>query len=808
MERHRPTGKLGGVRLKQENKKHKTGRHRSKSQCADDNRGRVEQYNSLRKRGHKATEARRDRKNRMNQIRSEKRKNIMAAKRPQSDEPHVVVVISLCGEATDSVAVIKQLTPTMSMDYDGPQPIDINGDGSCVLVRPQESKGRSVLLTATSATDILSILQVASAADTVVFAISVQEEIDEFGDLCTQCVRAQGMASVAHVVMNMDLVTPKRKSEVKKYLTKTATSLFPDTKLHILEASRDPSGILWSFVNQKNTGLSWRDKHPYILTQESEFVPNAEDPSQNGTLIVKGYVRGRSLDPNRLVCLPGYGAFQVKKIECLPTERFRKKKSQLGDSMDTHDTNTTTAILSPSPELQESLQSEVPIDPMAGEQTWPSDQEIRDAREETMLGNEESIPESKGKLVRVPKGTSSYQASWIVDAFDLEEEEDNDNKDGLSDEDMETLEDGTVDELCKEDDNKRVHFEEPEESDYVTLESQAEISAAKYDQEMDVSQDKADRERILAAKEDIEFPDEVDTPTNILAKVRFQKYRGLQSFRHSPWDPREELPIEYARIFQFQNFRTTMKRILKAEEDFGVADVGTQVILHIADVPSAAGMRWKEVNRDNRFVVYGLLKHENKISLLNFKIKLVRSQTEPIKSKEPLIFCTGLRYFKTQPIYSQHSLGDKHKFEKFMHPGAVCMASTFAPIHYPTMPTLVFRQMPSGGIRLVATGSLVSVNPDRMVIKRIRLAGHPFKINKRSAVVRYMFWNPEDIHWYKPVELVTKYGRRGHIKESLGTHGHMKCIFDKQIIAQDTVMMNLYKRVYPKWTYKELLLAD
>lgn len=49
-----------------------------------------------------------------------------------------------------------------------------------------------------------------------------------------------------------------------------------------------------------------------------------------------------------------------------------------------------------------------------------------------------------------------------------------------------------------------------------------------------------------------------------------------------------------------------MKRILKAEEvsdhfhiycqliffnvkDFGVADVGTQVILHIADVPSAAG---------------------------------------------------------------------------------------------------------------------------------------------------------------------------------------------------------------------------
>lgn len=65
------------------------------------------------------------------------------------------------------------------------------------------------------------------------------------------------------------------------------------------------------------------------------------------------------------------------------------------------------------------------------------------------------------------------------------------------------------------------------------------------------------------------------------------------------------------------------------------------------------------------------------------------------------------------------------------------MATVYAPIFFPPAPVQVFTE----NCELLATGTVAGSNPDRVVVKKIVLSGHPFKINKKSSVVRYMFFN-------------------------------------------------------------------
>ena len=73
------------------------------------------------------------------------------------------------------------------------------------------------------------------------------------------------------------------------------------------------------------------------------------------------------------------------------------------------------------------------------------------------------------------------------------------------------------------------------------------------------------------------------------------------------------------------------------------------------------------VNSRSVCALFSLLKHENKMSVLHFKITRTEDFGEPIKAKEDLIFQVGFRSFHAKPIFSEANLNcDKHKSERFL----------------------------------------------------------------------------------------------------------------------------------------------
>lgn len=128
-------------------------------------------------------------------------------------------------------------------------------------------------------------------------------------------------------------------------------------------------------------------------------------------------------------------------------------------------------------------------------------------------------------------------------------------------------------------------------------------------------------------------------------------------------------------------------------------------------------------------------------------------------------------------------------------------ASVIGPVNMTVTnaPVLVFKfDVEHQRWQLIANGAMSNVDPDRIILKKIILYGNPIRVRKRTAVVRHMFYDPVDVKWFQPAELTTLLGLRGHIKESVGTHGLFKAIFSAPISQNDQVNLVLYKRVYPK----------
>ena len=117
----------------------------------------------------------------------------------------------------------------------------------------------------------------------------------------------------------------------------------------------------------------------------------------------------------------------------------RQSKSGQAVSMDIE----PSVLAEPDSEEADSLVSSNDPDDMANEQTWPTEEEMAGAMNEP--GDQDDIPGAPEATApkatkRVPKGTSAYQAAWIIDESDGEDDdlgEGSDVHDGIEMDDAE-----------------------------------------------------------------------------------------------------------------------------------------------------------------------------------------------------------------------------------------------------------------------------------------------------------------------------------------------------------------------------------
>ncbi|KAJ4117336.1 ribosome biogenesis protein tsr1 [Fusarium oxysporum] len=403
---------------------------------------------------------------------------------------------------------------------------------------------------------------------------------------------------------------------------------------------------------------------------------------------------------------------------------------------------------------------------------------------------------------KVPKGTSNYQSAWYLE----------DVSDSESDMEDFEMKDEAGEEEARPEDGLEGYVPAPATEGAPSEYPQSEMMI-----EPDEEEDAKQLEQYRAGKrneveDDMEFPDEIELHPHVLARERLARYRGLKSLRTSTWQEDEDRahePEEWRRLLQVPNYQSSKSQATR-EALVGGVEPGTRVHIHIKGI---SPIQEKTYNPKKPLTLFSLLRHENKKTAVNYLFNLSSDFTKSIKAKEELIVQCGPRRMVIKPLFSQpgQTPNDVHKYCRFLHPGQSAIATFMGPLTWGAVPVLFFKRTtaeevekneneegPHIGLSLIGTGTALPPSTSRVIAKRIILTGHPYHIHKRIVTIRYMFFNREDVEWFKALPLWTKRGRSGFVKEPLGTHGYFKATFDGRINPQDSIGVSLYKRVWPR----------
>lgn len=792
---------------KSSNKAFKT-RHASKSELKERAKGKVESLErGVRRTTHQQVMSKLDRRNhakqhRLNkQVERDEKGGVFAGR---DGAPRIVAVVPLCQDV-DCADVVKSLNGSVDVHEARPAV-----SGSWRVEIPRFKQNVQYIL---AQRDLLATLDACRVADFVLFVLSAEQEVDELGEQMLRCIESQGVSTVLTGVHNLDTVEPaKKRPDVLKSLKSYITHFFAtQEKVHDLSSRQDCSNVMRSLCTITPKGISWRESRSWMLVEDVRW--------EHETAVVTGVVRAKGLKADRLVQVSDWGDFQIESIAAAPLGSRQKRAKTNEMAVDAIEGEQ---VLEQASDDRDDLAELAPEETMMDDaMTMPTASIAPSERKHVLLDDHQYFDEDQEHELeapkRLPKGTSKYQAAWFLgdmsdDGSDLEDMEPDMNGDVDMDGSVTAgPADGHFDETMAEPTEAGAPSEYPQSEAFLDQAPAAELEQIEAYR----------KQRRDEGEDDREFPDEIELHPHVSAQERLDRYRGLKSLRNSHWDTAEDKlhePEHWSRLLEIADYKSAKNRVLKEALTGGVKP-GTRVHVHLR-IPVEDREHLQTLPQPT--ALFSLLRHEHKRIAVNTSLNLSSDYEAPLRSKEQLILQYGPRRLLVNPLFSQagNTPNNVHKFDRYVHPGRTAVASFIGPVIWGSVPCLYFKQtppatpsnavedlalsLPNGQkseqptLKLIATGTMLPPSTSRVIAKRIILTGHPYKIHKKLVTVRYMFFSNEDVQYFRALQLWTKRGRSGFIKEPLGTHGYFKATFDGKVNPLDAVAMSLYKRVWPR----------
>ncbi len=711
--------------------------------------------------------------------------------------------------------------------------------------------------------DMNSMIDVGKVADLVLLLINsklgFQMETFEFLNV----LQAHGFPRIIGCLSFLDHFrdNPERMKEVKKKLKhRFWTEIYQGAKLFFL------SGILHNrylpietmnlsrFISiSKLRPLIWRNSHPYVVADRFEDLTPPEQVRQNEKcdrdVCFYGYLRGMPLRPSaQHIHIPGAGDFTIASVSSIPDpcplpENESKYKRNLTDRQ--------RLIYAPFADLAGIIydRDAIYID-------MPTNNRSKDAKEDKKEGSageegedDDNISdEGEFMMTKLQKKPETFDKSVQDMNISLFKGADSITAQEYSDNDSENDEEEEFD--SEEDYELESQGSEEEAQVFRKKQASAEDDEKDSDSgELDLSDDDAMsalRRRFITGSlgeegegeeeegqeggfEDLESgqvtgdmkeDDKADDAEDALTKRKEELKRKFDSEFDGKYDPKED--GETADTTYYEQLKASMakQRALslaefadeseKRREEFLGIQPGAYVRVVLERVPPELVQHF---DPKNIVILGGLLPNELGFGYCQARIKRHRWFSKVLKNNEPLIFSVGWRRFQSCPLLSMKD-ATRNRLIKYTPEHMHCMATFWGPITPPNTGFCAFRSLASNqqGFRIAATGTVLELDQNVDIMKKLKLVGYPYDIHKNTAFVRDMFTSSLEVAKFEGAAIRTVSGIRGQVKKAINSPaGAFRASFEDKILKSDIVFLRTWYPVKPRNYYNpvsSLLQAD